>query len=107
MVICTRSNVEIQFLFPPVVLYIPLLIAIVFCCRICAMAPRTTRPTWTTTNEMHLGVTSNFRPIVILNNLRGRTMAIMIYSVYTRTQSMCAVRTYTNAYYIIYYVYYK
>lgn len=33
-------------------------------------------------DKTHLGVTSNFRPIVILNNLWGRTMAIMIYSVF-------------------------
>lgn len=51
-------------------------------------APRTTAAATTTTttattktnNEMHLRVTSNFRAIVILNNLWGRTMAIMIYS---------------------------
>jgi len=42
----------------------------------------------TKTDEMHLRVTSNFRPIVILNNLQGRTMAIMIYS--SRVLRACA-----------------
>jgi len=47
---------------------------------------------------MHLRVTSNFRPIVILNNLWGRTMAIMIYSararIYLRVLRSCACTRY-------------
>lgn len=60
--------------------------------RFFVMAPRTT-------NKMHLGVTSNFRTIVILNNPRGRTMAIMIYSVYRYTCILQYVHAYPYSVY--------
>lgn len=65
--------------------------------RFFVTAPRMTATeatTTTETNEMHLRVTSNFRAIVILNNLWGRTMAIMIYSASAYTWCVARVCVY-------------